>query len=129
MNGWLLTAGGIAAATTLIHATAGSRSVVRPLLGSELAAEPKRTLHVVWHMVTADLLFSSIALLVLSFTAAPGTALVVFIAAHYLAYAAVFLTVTLAADWPRPLLQLPQWMLLLPVAVLAFIGTGVSFSA
>jgi len=124
VNGWLLTAGGIAAATTLIHATAGGRSIVRPLLGSAVAAEPKRTLHVVWHMVTADLLLSSLALLALAFTAAPSTALVLFIAAQYLAYAVVFLIITLAADWPRPLLQLPQWMLLLPVAVLALIGTG-----
>ncbi|MER7496443.1 hypothetical protein OQI_29485 [Streptomyces pharetrae CZA14] len=124
MNGWLLAAGGVAAVTTLIHATAGGRSVVRPLLGSAVAAEPRRTLHVVWHMVTADLLLSSIALLALAFAAAPSTALVLFIAAQYLAYAAVFLTVTLAADWPRPLLQLPQWMLLLPVGVLALIGTA-----
>jgi hypothetical protein len=123
VNGWLLTAGGIATATTLIHATAGGLSVVRPLLGSEVAAEPKRTLHVVWHMVTADLLLSSIALLALAFTAAPSTALVLFIAAQYLAYAMVFLSITLTADWPRPLLRLPQWMLLLPVAVFAFIGT------
>jgi len=123
VNGWLLTAGGIAAATTLIHATAGGRSIVHPLLGSAVAAEPKRTLHVVWHMVTADLLLSSLALLALAFTAAPSTALVLFIAAQYLAYAVVFLIITLAADWPRPLLQLPQWMLLLPVAVLALIGT------
>jgi hypothetical protein len=124
VNGWLLTAGGIAAATTLIHATAGGRSVVRPLLGSAVATEPKRTLHVVWHMVTADLLLSSIALLVLAFTAAPSTALVLFLAVQYLAYAVVFLVITLAADWPRPLLQLPQWMLLLPVAVLTLLGTG-----
>jgi hypothetical protein len=124
VNGWLLTAGGIAAATTLIHATAGGRTIVHPLLRSEMAAEPKRTLHVVWHMVTADLLLTSIALLALAFAAAPSTALVLFIAAQYLAYAAVFLIVTLTADWPRPLLQLPQWMLLLPVGVLARISTG-----
>jgi hypothetical protein len=123
VNGWLLTAGAIAAATTLIHATAGGRSIVRPLLGSAVAAEPKRTLHVVWHMVTADLLLSSIALLALAFADAPRTALVLFIAAQYLAYAVVFLIITQAADWPRPLLQLPQWMLLLPVGVLALIGS------
>ncbi|WP_236242091.1 hypothetical protein [Streptomyces sp. CC228A] len=122
MNGWLLAAGGIAAATALVHAAAGGRSVVLPLLGSEVAAEPKRTLHVVWHMVTADLLLSSVALLVLACASAPSTPLVLFIAAQYLAYAAAFLTVTLAADWPRPLLRLPQWMLLLPVGVLALIG-------
>ncbi|MFF5447552.1 hypothetical protein [Streptomyces sp. NPDC012888] len=123
MNGWLLTAGGIGAATTVIHILAGGRSIVRPLLGSEVAVEPKRTLHVVWHMVTADLLLSSGALLALAFAAAPSTALVLFIAAQFFAYAAVFLIVTLTADWRRPLLQLPQWMLLLPVAILALIGS------
>ncbi|MFB8246023.1 hypothetical protein ACFC5X_13365 [Streptomyces sp. NPDC055952] len=124
MNGWLLTAGGIAIVTTGIHATAGGRSVVRPLLGSTVAAEPKRTLHVVWHMVTADLLLSSLVLLGCSFMAAPSTALVLFIAVQYVVYAGLFLIVTLAADWPRPLLRLPQWMLLLPVAVLAFVGSS-----
>lgn len=124
MNGWLLTAGGIAAMTTCVHATAGGRSVVRPLLGSAVAAEPKRTLHVVWHMVTVDLLLSSLALLACAFMTAPSTALVLFIAVQYVAYAAVFLIVTSAADWPRPLLRLPQWMLLLPVGILALIGSG-----
>ncbi|MGC5038692.1 MULTISPECIES: hypothetical protein [unclassified Streptomyces] len=124
MNGWLLTAGVVAAATTLVHLTAGGRSVVRPLLGSAMAAEPRRTLHVVWHMVTADLLLSSVVLLVSAFAAAPSTPLVRFMAAQYLAYAAVFLVVALAADWPRPLLRLPQWMLLLPVGVLALVGAG-----
>jgi hypothetical protein len=123
VNGWLLAAGGIAAATTGIHVVAGGRSVVRPLLTGPLPAEPKRTLHVVWHLVTADLLLSSVVLLALAWTAAPSTPLVLFIAAQYVAYAVVFLLVTLAADWPRPLLQLPQWMLFLPVGVLAFIGT------
>ncbi|MEV7081967.1 hypothetical protein AB0N88_26085 [Streptomyces sp. NPDC093516] len=124
MNGWLLTAGTVAAATTLIHATAGGRTVLRPLLHSTVAAEPKHTLHVVWHMVTADLLLSSIALLALAFTTTPSTALVLFIAAHYLAYAVLFLAITLTTDWPRPLLKLPQWLLLLPVAVLAFVSTA-----
>ncbi len=78
VNSWLLPAGGIAAATTLIHATAGGQSIVRLLLGSALAAEPKRTLCVVWHMVTAYLLLSSVALLALAFATAPSTALVQF---------------------------------------------------
>ncbi|WP_031079765.1 hypothetical protein [Streptomyces sp. NRRL S-118] len=123
MNGWLLAAGGIAAATTVIHVAAGGRSIVRPLLTGPLPAEPKRTLHAVWHLVTADLVFSSVVLLALAFAAAPSTALVLFIAAQYVAYAVVFLIITLAADRPRPLLQLPQWMLLLPVGALALIGT------
>ncbi|MFD8150626.1 hypothetical protein ACFY3O_05190 [Streptomyces sp. NPDC001046] len=79
---WPEPSSSIAVVTTGIHATAGGRSVVRPLLRSTVAAEPKRTLHVVWHMVTADLLLGSLVL------------------------------------------RLPQWMLLLPVAVLAFVGSN-----
>ncbi|MCP9944026.1 hypothetical protein LUX12_03255 [Streptomyces somaliensis] len=123
MNGWLFAAGLLAAATAVVHVVAGGRSVVRPLLGSSLPAEPRRTLHAVWHLVTADLSLSSVVLLALAWASEPSTPLVLFIAAQYAAYAVVFLVVALTADWPRPLLRLPQWMLLLPVGVLAFLGT------
>ncbi|GAB2745864.1 hypothetical protein [Streptomyces bullii] len=122
MNGWLSAAGVLATATALIHITAGGRDVVRPLLASGLDAEPLRTLHAVWHFVSADLLFSGAALIALAADPTPHTPLVLFIAAHFLTYAAVFLVITLRAGWSRPLLRLPQWLLLLPVAVLA--GTG-----
>jgi hypothetical protein len=124
VNGWFLAAGALAAATTAVHATAGGRSIVRPLLAGSLPDEPRRTLHVVWHLVTADLLLSSAALLFLAWTHAPSTALALFIGAQYLAYTAVFLAVTLTAGWPRPLLQLPQWTLLLPVSLCTFAGAA-----
>ncbi|MFD8940349.1 TetR/AcrR family transcriptional regulator C-terminal ligand-binding domain-containing protein [Streptomyces sp. NPDC059578] len=41
----------------------------------------------------------------------------------FLAYAIVFLVVTLSVGWPRPLLRLPQWMLFLPVCALTVAGT------
>ncbi|WP_432072947.1 hypothetical protein [Streptomyces wuyuanensis] len=123
MNGWLLAAGALATVTALIHLVAGGRDVVRPLLGSSLEAEPLRTLHAVWHFATADLLFSGVALTALATRPAPNAPLVLFIAAHFLAYAAVFLVITFRVGWSRPLLRLPQWMLLLPVAALA--GAGV----
>ncbi|MBW1601545.1 hypothetical protein JJV70_05365 [Streptomyces sp. JJ66] len=123
MNGWLFAAGSLAAATTLIHVIAGGRDVVRPLLGSSMEAEPRRTLHVVWHFVTVDLLLSAVALIVLALRAEPNVPLALFIAAHYVAYTAAFLVGTLTVGWSRPLLRLPQWMLLLPVGTLTVIGT------
>ncbi|MCH0542361.1 hypothetical protein I3F58_22970 [Streptomyces sp. MUM 203J] len=122
MNGWLMAAGVLATLTALVHLFAGGRDVVRPLLGSALADEPLRTLHAVWHFATADLLFSGVALIALAVRPAPNAPLVLFIAAHFLAYAAVFLVITLRVGWSRPLLRLPQWMLLLPVAALAGAG-------
>ncbi|MEU2154754.1 hypothetical protein ABZ532_06990 [Streptomyces sp. NPDC019396] len=126
MNGWLLAAGTTALGVAAVHIVAGHRDVVRPLLSCGLAEEPKRVLHAVWHMVSGDLLLSGLALLYLSLTdGTPGTGLVAwFVAAHFIAYAAAFLVVTLTVGWPRPLLRLPQWILLLPVAVLAAAGAA-----
>ncbi|WP_329619135.1 hypothetical protein OG357_00305 [Streptomyces sp. NBC_01255] len=124
MNSWLLAAGITAVGVAAVHIAGGRRDVVHPLLACGLADEPKRVLHAVWHMVSVDLVLSGLALLYLSLMdGTPGTGLVAwFVAAHFVAYAAVFLVVTLSVGWTRPLLRLPQWILLLPVAVLAAAG-------
>lgn len=126
MNGWLLAAGITALGVAAVHIVAGHRDVVRPLLSCGLGDEPKRVLHAVWHMVSIDLALSGLALLHLSLTdSTSGTGLVAwFVAAHFIAYAAAFLIVTLSVGWPRPLLRLPQWILLLPVAALAAAGAA-----
>lgn len=126
MNGWLLAAGITALGVAAVHIVAGHRDVVRPLLSCGLADEPKRVLHALWHMVSIDLVLSGLALLHLSLTdSTSGTGLVAwFVAAHFIAYAAAFLLVTLSVGWPRPLLRLPQWILLLPVAALAAAGAA-----
>ncbi|MFH9953799.1 hypothetical protein ACH4OX_06230 [Streptomyces roseolus] len=126
MNGWLLAAGITALGVAAVHLVGGHRDVVRPLLSSGLTDEPKRVLHAVWHMVSVDLTLSGVVLLGLSLTGrTAGTGLVAwFVAAHFLAYAVAFLVVTLSVGWSRPLLRLPQWILLLPVAALAAAGTA-----
>ncbi|MET9621899.1 hypothetical protein ABZZ37_14165 [Streptomyces sp. NPDC006464] len=126
MNGWLLAAGITALGVAAVHIVGGRRDVVRPLLSCGIADEPKRVLHAVWHMVSVDLVLSGLVLLRLSLTGStPGAGLVAwFVAAHFIAYAAAFLVVTLSVGWPRPLLRLPQWILLLPVAVLAAAGAA-----
>ncbi|MCX5195662.1 hypothetical protein OOK31_17415 [Streptomyces sp. NBC_00249] len=126
MNGWLLAAGITALVVAAVHVAGGHRDVVRPLLSCGLADEPKRVLHAVWHMVSVDLVLSGAALVSLSLMdGAAGTGLVAwFVAAHFIAYAAAFLVVTLSVGWPRPLLRLPQWILLLPVAALAAAGAA-----
>ncbi|MFD3875727.1 hypothetical protein [Streptomyces sp. NPDC058623] len=126
MNGWLLAAGMASLGVAAVHVIGGHRDVVRPLLSCGLTDEPKRVLHAVWHMVSADLALSGLALVLLSLRRdIPGTGLVAWlVAAHFLAYAAAFLVVTLSVSWPRPLLRLPQWILLLPVALLAAAGAA-----
>ncbi|USQ85433.1 hypothetical protein NFX46_17585 [Streptomyces phaeoluteigriseus] len=126
MNGWLLAAGITASGVAAAHIVGGHRDVVRPLLSCGLADEPKRVLHAVWHMVSVDLVLSAAALVYLALaddTSATGP-MAWFVAAHFVAYAAAFLVVTLSVGWPRPLLRLPQWILLLPVAVLTAAGAA-----
>lgn len=124
MNAWFLSAGITATGVATIHAIAGSRDVVRPLLAGNLPDEPRRVLHAVWHMVTADLILAAATLIWLALSNRPGRDTIAWLlAAHFVAYSGVFLVVSLAAGWSRPLLRLPQWMLLLPVAVLVGFGT------
>ncbi|OEJ43097.1 hypothetical protein AR457_02250 [Streptomyces agglomeratus] len=125
MNAWFLAAGITAAVVAAIHAVAGGRDVVRPLLAADLADEPRRVLHAVWHMVTADLTLAAAALMWLAWGNRPGGGTIAWLlVAHFVAYSGVFLVVSLAASWSKPLVRLPQWMLLLPVAVLAGIGAA-----
>ncbi|MEV6241834.1 hypothetical protein [Lentzea sp. NPDC051838] len=120
MNGWLLAAGITALGVAAIHIIGGHRDVVRPLLHAGLAEEPKRVLQAVWHMVSIDLVLSGIALTYLAFTSA-NELLAWFVAAHFVGYAGAFLAVTVSVRWP--LFRLPQWVLLLPVAVLTLVGS------
>ncbi|WP_084965755.1 hypothetical protein [Thermoactinospora rubra] len=54
----------------------------------------------------------------------PGTRLAgALIAAHFVAYTLVFLVITVSVDWPNRLLRLPQWLMLLPVAILTWLGS------
>ncbi|WP_101789933.1 hypothetical protein [Nonomuraea indica] len=124
MNGHLLAAGITAAVVAAVHLTAGHVDPVRPLLASTLPQVPKRTLHAVWHLVSADLVLAAAALLYLALVQPPGTPLAgLLLAVHFAAYTAVFLAVTSTFDGAWRLLRLPQWLLLLPVAVLAWIGS------
>ncbi|MEU9984725.1 hypothetical protein [Streptomyces sp. NPDC050856] len=125
MNAWFLTAGTAAGVVAALHVIAGGRDVVRPLLTGDLPDEPRRVLHAVWHMVTADLVLAAAAMIWLALGDRPGGDTVAWLlAAHFVVYSGVFLTVSLAAGWSKPLLRLPQWMLLLPVAVLAGAGAA-----
>ncbi|MFD5836226.1 hypothetical protein ACFWHV_22070 [Streptomyces collinus] len=125
MNAWFLAAGITAGAVAAIHAVAGGRDVIRPLLTGNLPDEPRRVLHAVWHMVTADLILAAAVLIWLALDNRPGGDTIAWLlAAHFVAYSGVFLIVSLAASWSKPLLRLPQWILLFPVALLAAAGAA-----
>ncbi|OLF09967.1 hypothetical protein [Actinophytocola xanthii] len=124
MNPWLLAAGVIAAVTAVVHVVAGHRDPVVPLLSDGgLGETTKWTLYAVWHMVSIDLVLAAAALCYWALAQPDGYRLgAVFVAAHFGCYAAVFVLIAAARGWSHWLLRLPQWTLLLPVAVLAFVG-------
>ncbi len=125
MNAWLICAGSLAAVVAAIHLILGHVDPVQPLLRSALADIPKRTMHAVWHLVSVDLVLAAVVLLYLGIDQPAGGGLVAAVlAAHFAAYAAVFLVLTLQLDQPRSALALPQWLLLLPIAVLSGIGAA-----
>jgi len=123
MNALLLLAAAVTAAVSLLHVIAGHRDPVLVLLASELPEVPKRTLHAVWHLVSLQLFLSAAALTVAGL-ADPTDArpLLLFLGLQFAGYTAVFLTITLAVDWPRALWRLPQWMLFPPIVVLIALG-------
>lgn len=120
MNGWLLSAGLLALFTALVHTFAGEKDVVRPFKATNTDLTIKKTLHAVWHLVTVFLFLSAFTLLWASYQ--PMKELVIFIGLNYLLFAAVFLIISLATPWQHRLFRLPQWILLLSVSLLCFMG-------
>ncbi|MFI5497527.1 hypothetical protein ACIA5E_00595 [Nocardia asteroides] len=123
MNGYLLAAGLTAAVVAGIHIVAGHFDPVRPLLSSSLTEIPKRTMHAVWHLVSVDLVATAATLLAIAWWRPAGTELVsALTAARFAAYTIVFVVIAARVRAPAPLLRLPQWILLAPVAILAAFG-------
>ena len=125
MNAPLLAAGVLAAVTAGIHLIAGHVDTVRPLLASSLNEAPKQTLHGCWHIASVVQAVSAVVLLYLAVFGggASADALARFIALNYFGFGLVFLAIALSVAWPKGLIRLPQWALLLPVAALAWWGT------
>jgi hypothetical protein len=128
MNKTLLLASVLAAFVTVVHIFAGGKDVASPLLASALADEARLTLYAVWHMVSALL---GISALVLARAALPQHQVrmapaVRLVALLWLASGLVFLAVAATQPGEGLFLKLPQWILLLPVGVLAWLGANSS---
>lgn len=124
MNKLLALAGILAAATTGIHLVAGGNDIASPLLASSLAEEPRLTLYAVWHMASVAMGLSAIAFFVAAFSrrGAEMRAMVRFVSAMWLAFGAVFLVIAATQGGTGLAFKLPQWILLLPVGILGWVG-------
>lgn len=123
MNWILLAASIIALATTLIHAFLGGKDIAAPLLRAEVPEAVKLTMYACWHMVTAALGLTSVALLLVATAVVQSNELAQFLGVLWTLFALIFLFVTLVLASPRGLFRYPQWTLLLPVGVLALAGS------
>lgn len=117
-NYYWLTAGILCLLTALLHTFGGQLELVQPLLGGSLPESAKVQWLGVWHMVTVSLFGAAYWLLRSGRqpNKAPG-ALLNNIAYLFLLFAGVFLLSSIAEG-----IHAPQWILLLPIGVLAVIG-------
>lgn len=130
MNRFLLVASVLAAFTACIHVFVGTAEIAPPLLSSSLAPEMRFLLYACWHLVSCALFFSAVALFVSALPRHQHSArlLARFISWLWLAFGAVFIIIGLAGAHGTLLFKLPQWVLLLPVGMLALLGCASSRS-
>ncbi|ROV60591.1 hypothetical protein EGH82_08770 [Vibrio ponticus] len=124
MNIWILSAGILGLFTTLVHVFAGQVDPVKPFLKSNLDPIPKATLLACWHLVSATLLFNSLILTYtgwFSFSQLYTTTLL--LGLLYLLFTLVFISVGWYFFKLRVFFTLPQWILLLPIGLLATYGS------
>lgn len=80
-----------------------------------------------WHWVSLDLLFATIGLALINFTNYFNNekTLLQILAIYFLGYAIVWaLTIAISKQFPRNYLKLGQWMLLLLISGLIYLGTN-----
>lgn len=117
-NPWLLAASALMFLTFLIHFIAGGIDIYIPLRESELALEPKSTLSVVWHTISAFLLLFGGALLWMSRNNNPPLAC--FVGLCQLCFALIFMGYGLYDA--GSLMTMPQWTIFALCALLMWFG-------
>ncbi len=120
---WILS-GLLAAVSAAVHLFVGGKDVARPLLNSPLTEEIRLTMYACWHLASASLVLSALALLAsgVGLLGTAGGMMVLFISVLWLLFGAVFLAISLGMARSRGLFRFPQWVLLIPVGVLGILG-------
>ena len=128
MNRLLLVASVLAAFTASIHLFVGTAEIAPPLLSSSLPSDVSFLLYACWHLVSLALTFSAVALFVSALPRyqQPARLLAIYISWLWLAFGVVFLAIGLLGAHGTLLFKLPQWLLLLPVGLLALLGCAQS---
>ncbi len=125
MNRPLLLATLIATFTAALHAFGGTPEIEGPLLQSNMNQAVNLMLLACWHFVTAALTLTAIALgFALRKPNPRSMAMVTLTSYLWLSFGLVFIVIDVWYAGPQMLLQLPQWVLLLPVGILGLWGVN-----
>ena len=116
---WLYTACAISTLTLVAHVNGGGQSIAKPVLESDLEAEPKYASYYCWHMVTIVIAFMACAFLLSALSIA---SLDLAIAATMLALLFAIWSIALTIWKKQKIMTLPQWILFLPIAITGFLG-------
>lgn len=122
---WQFAAAGLLAAVGAgVHTWAGERRDIRNLMSSSVPAGYKLELRAVWHLFGATMLVCAAALFLLSFNRVlePAGLFGQSIAMLFAVYG-VMIAATLLMIQPRRLFRVPQWLVMLAIAGLAWWGS------
>lgn len=117
----LVSAGALAVLTALVHVFVGTPEIHQPLLSSSLPQPIGLLLLACWHLVSVALAVSSAALLWAALPAnrGRGRPTVLVVSVMWLLFGLVFVAIAVFFQGAAGLAVLPQWLLLLPVGILA----------
>ncbi len=118
-NNLLLFLGGVLCLiTAFIHLFMGQTDLIDPLMNSDLSGQVKAELLGVWHMVTIILFTSAISLLYNGWRVRSDMKLFFMRMGYlYASFGTVFIIVSMSYN-----LLAPQWILLIPIGLLAYLG-------
>ena len=120
MNLWLFAAGICAILLGVVHVFPGGREFHRPMLASSLPAPDRAAWSVLWHAMSAILLFGGLALIAAAYLPAQALGLGVLPVALFMASALLFIGYGLRRL--GSLRILPQWTAFLVISGLAIVG-------
>jgi len=119
-NIYWLAGGGINLFTAVLHTIGGQLELVSPLMSCNLIDQAKAEWIGAWHMITIILFLTSYLLIKngIGKTEKGQTELVKYIGYLYIIFAVPSITTSIMYK-----LLAPQWILLLPIGLLAYFGT------
>jgi hypothetical protein len=118
-NVYLIVAGLINLLTALLHTFAGQIDLINPLMDSNIELQTKSELLSAWHIVTILLFATAFILLKNGFrwSVSEDKTAVRYIGYLYILFCIPFIVVSFMNN-----LFAPQWILLLPIGLLSWIG-------